>query len=180
MFRILIFAFLLFSNCLVFGQYFRPKNDIVQMVGMAGIGVGQENLVGLPKLSGFASFKLGRQSNSKFGNFQKSAFYIGSEASIVVLFAGAASISGTAGFKTGRFTTDCSLSRLWLANSDGDVVARQTTLNPKIGVMIGPVWIKTGPSFLLTNENVFRDLFGNFMHITNIPFNLELNYNFTW
>jgi len=117
---------------------------------------------------------------TQFGNFQQNSFYIGSEVSIAVVFAGAISISGTTGFKIGRFTTDCSLTRLWLANPSGDVVSRQTTLNPKFGFMIGPIWVKTGPSFLITNENIFGESFGNFLHIGQIPFNIELNYNLTW
>lgn len=179
-FKILIIGFLLFSNSFVFSQYYKPNSGKTQFVGTMGLGVGQENLVSLPKLSGFASFKLGNRSISNHGNFQKNSFYLGAEASIVVFFAGAVSISGTTGLKTGPLSFDCSLTRLWLANPDGDVVARQTTLNPKIGIMMGPVWLKAGPSFLLTDYDIFGESFGNFMHIGNIACNLELNYNLSW
>lgn len=178
--KILIIGLLLFSNALVFGQHNRPNGDKMQLVGTVGLGVGQENLVSMPKLSGFASFKLGNRSISNHGNFQKNAFYLGSEASVLIFFAGAVSVSGTAGIKVGSLSFDGSLTRLWLANPDGNVVARQTTLNPKMGVMIGPVWLKAGPSFLLTDNSVWRELFGNFMHIDHIACNLELNYILSW
>lgn len=178
--QIFILIISLVFGQMTYAQYFKLKNNSVQFVGAAGIGVGQENLVSMPKLSGLMSIKLGSKSNSKFGNFQKNAFYVGAEGSILIFFTGAWSISGTSGIKINRFTTDCSLTRLWLANPNGSIVSRQTTLNPKFGIMFGPVWLKGGPSFLLTNENIFRDSFGNFMHIGKVPFNLELNYNLTW
>ncbi len=176
----LIFGILIFCSLNASAQYYHKSNKLLKFVGAAGIAAGPENLISLPKLSGFASFKLGGKADHRFGNFQRHSFYIGTESSIVILFAAAGSISGVAGFKSDRFTLDCSLTRLWLMNPEGDIVSRQTTLNPKIGVMFGPIWMKVGPSVLMTNENIFRDTFGNFLHIGNVPFNLEVNYNLSW
>jgi hypothetical protein len=177
-FRLFFLGVLLFFNSIVLGQHYKSNKDKVRILGSVGLGLGQENLISLPKLSGMVSFKLNNGTYSKLGQLQKFSFYVGTEASIVVFFAGAFSISGTGGFKTGPITTDCSLTKLYLVNPDGNVVARQTTLNPKIGVMIGQVWIKTGPSFLLSEYDIFRETFGNFMHIGNVAFNFEVNYYF--
>jgi hypothetical protein len=179
-FQIMLSLLVVWASLNLHGQYHKLRNNNVQFVGTIGLGLGQENIISFPKLSGLASFRLGRNSGAAYGNFQKDALYVGSEASIVVLFAGAVSISGISGIKKGPLTADCALTRLWLANPDGDIVARQTTLNPKFGVMFGPAWLKVGPSFLLTNEDVFRDIFGDFMHVAGLGINLELNYNLSW
>lgn len=178
---LIILIFVLLGNISTNAQYYRPRKNNVQFVGSLGIGLGQENLLSLPKLSGLISFEMNRKNNrNRFWNFQKNAFFAGTEVSIVILFGMAVSIAGTVGLKTGPITIDCSITRLILTNPDGVVVSRQTTVNPKLGIILGPVWIKTGPSLLSTNPNIFGNTFGNFMHIKAVPFNLEVNYSLTW
>ena len=68
-FHLLICLILVFSCSNTLAQDYHQKNDKIQTIGTIGLAVGQENLVSLPKLSGFASIKLGKKTNSKFGNW---------------------------------------------------------------------------------------------------------------
>ncbi len=176
--KLLILGLLICAHSNTFGQTTEPYIDNLKFVGSVGIGIGQENFVSLPKLSAYASYNFLNNKEGANQELQNCNIYFGLEASMFVFFAGAFSISGTAGLKAGPVTLDCALTRLWLSDSEGDIVGRQTTLNPKIGGMIGPVWIKAGPSFLLTDENVVSETFGNFMRIDNYYINVEVNYFF--
>jgi len=177
--KFFIFGLLIYIHANILGQSTEP-NDNLKFIGSVGIGIGQENFVSLPKLSAYASYNLLNNIDSTDHNLQKCNIYLGAEVSMFVFFAGAFSISGTAGLQTGPITLDCAITRLWLSDAEGDIAGRQTTLNPKIGGMIGPIWIKAGPSFLLTNENVVSETFGNFMRIGDYYMNVEVNYFLTW
>lgn len=172
-----LFIYLL-SN--TFGQVTEHVKDNLKFIGSVGIEIGQENFVSLPKFSAYASYNLLNNKDSTSDNLEKGCVYFGVEGSMFVFFAGAFSVSGTTGFQAGRLTLDCALTRLWLSDADGYSVGRQTTLNPKIGVMFGPVWIKAGPSLLLTNDDFISETLGNFMRIGNNYINVEVNYFLTW
>lgn len=177
--NLLLLGFILNIHATTFGQS-TDVHDNLKFIGSVGIGIGQENFVSLPKLGAYASYNLPNNKDTTSHNLQKCNIYLGAEVSMFVFFAGAFSISGTAGLQTGPITLDCAITRLWLSDAEGDIAGRQTTLNPKIGGMIGPIWIKAGPSFLLTNENVVSETFGNFMRIGDYYMNVEVNYFLTW
>lgn len=178
--KLLILGLFIYLLSNTFGQVTEHVKDNLKFIGSVGIEIGQENFVSLPKFSAYASYNLLNNKDSASDNLEKGCVYFGVEGSMFVFFAGAFSVSGTTGFQAGRLTLDCALTRLWLSDADGYSVGRQTTLNPKIGVMFGPVWIKAGPSLLLTNDDFISETLGNFMRIGNNYINVEVNYFLTW
>lgn len=177
--NLLLLGFILYLQATTFGQS-TDVHDNLKFIGSTGIGIGQENFVSLPKLSAYVSYNLLNNNDTTSNTLQKCNIYFGAEASMLVFFGGTFSISGTAGLQTGPITLDCPITRLWLSDAEGDIAGRQTTINPKIGGMIGPIWIKAGPSFLLTDDEFVGDIFGNFMRIGDYYMNVEVNYFINW
>lgn len=167
---------------------YRPKR-LGTLHGFVGVGLGQEHLLSLPKVS--AIYSLGFKQNRRFKfrssrlpfsgihDLPENGLLFGTEVSMFVLFAGTFSTSALIGIKSGPVTAETSITRQFLASPDGDIVARQSTLNPKLGVKMGPIWLKTGPSFLLGSEDVYGSIFGDFLKIGGTAFNVELSYQFS-
>lgn len=154
-------------------------NSNIDWAGTLGVAMGGENLLSVPKLSGYGSLPFGKRRKSH-RNFSRNAFYFGSEVSLLVFFGGAFSIAAVTGIKAGPITLDCNINRMILSNPNGDIVGRQSTINPKFGCMLGPVWLKVGPSFLLTDTPIWTDITGGFMQIKDTPLNIEVVFDMTW
>ena len=153
-------------------QHYNNGFKRIDLLGHIGLSFGQETLIGLPKLGGICRLNFKRAQSIENRPFKGSSFYVGADLSMFVLFAGAFSSGIQAGFKFGPITIDNSFSRLSLMSPESDIVARQTTYNPKIGLVIGPAWLKFGPSYIIKGDNILRDGFG----MNNFPFNAELCY----
>jgi hypothetical protein len=148
------------------------------MLFAVGISAGQETFIGFPKLGAYKEFSLTPKAQplhgrKQFSGFGKCSFYVGAEASMLVFFAGAFTISADAGFALGPVTIDNSLTRTVFASPVGDRNSYSTTYNPKLGLNIGPVWLKAGPSFKLGKSD---SPMGNWLTIGNNPYNVELLY----
>lgn len=132
--------------------YILPRRESFffdNLIFVAGVSAGQETFIGAPKLGVFKEFAFskGRYGSPKFG-FSQGAFYVGAETSIFIFFAGVISISANAGFNFGPLTIDNSITRT-LVSSPNDYKYSYTSYNPKFGIHVGPIWLKSGPSFAL-------------------------------
>jgi len=142
----------------------------------AGLSLGQETIIGLPKFGGLASYNLSNNKYKRFGGFYKSSIYFGSEVSLFAIVAGAWSISGIAGINLNRFTFESSITRLGISSPDGNVKERETNLNLKLGVILGPVWIRVGPSYF-HNESIWQTNFDDFLSINGTYMNIDVTVN---
>jgi hypothetical protein len=160
------------------GGYEKQDSGIFDnMLFTVGISAGRETFIGLPKLGAYKEFSLlsqrplhGRKQFSGFGNC---SFYAGAEASIFVIFAGVFSVSADAGFAFGPLTIDNSLTRSVIVSPDGGENSYYTTCNPKLGLNIGPVWLKAGPSYAVGKSDAAM---GNWLKKGNNHYNVELLY----
>jgi hypothetical protein len=168
-FRIaLLFSFLFSSG--MDAQHARFFDGMLLGVG---VSAGQENFMGLPKLAAYKDFSLtpDKRGRTKYG-FRTCSAYAGADAALFVFFAGAFSASATCGFAVGPFTIDNSFATTTTLNADGDRVYSYRTYNPKIGVNIGPVWLKAGPSYVIGGKVEM----GNWCRIGSTYFNFEILY----
>ncbi len=154
------------------GQHYNNDFKRIDLLGHIGVSFGQETLIGLPKLGGICRLNFNRTKSIENRPFKGNSFYVGADLSMLVFFAGAFNTGVQAGFKFGPITIDNSFSQLSLMSPESDIVARQTSYNPKIGLVIGPAWLKFGPSYIIKGDNILRDGFG----MNNFPFNAELCY----
>lgn len=121
-----------------------------------GAQVGQENFFGLKGSILFPYYfskessknKYSRKWSSKSGKFEKPCLYAGLDLSAMGLFAVWFSAGINAGISLKYFTLDNNIAFFGIAGPENQF-GNHTTYNPKIGVLIGPVWIKAGPSFLI-------------------------------
>ena len=115
-----------------------------------GIGVGQEYFFGV-KGSLVKPFPFGRTlKKPKFGFYPK-CFYVSIGASAFGLFAVWGGVGLNAGVSLGIFTLDNSVVAWGIVGPDSQTFG-STTYNPKIGLHLGPIWFKAGPSFRLSKE----------------------------
>jgi len=139
-----------------------------------GVSAGHETVISAPRLGAIFAIPFEGQTGyarnkASLGRF---SFYTGVEASIFVFFAGTFGISGNAGLKIGPFTIDNSFTHTIVAGPSGES-HNYSSLNPKVGLKLGPIWIKAGPCYRLR---------GNFeldkwVQIGSIPFNFDILYN---
>ncbi len=141
--------------------------------GAVGVSAGQENFIGAPKLGGYMDFSLHEKKSPKFG-FHTFSAYAGAEVSLFVFFAGTFSASAMCGVKAGPVTLDNSVSAATAVDSDGETTYSWRTWNPKLGLMIGPVWLKAGPSYVIGGKVEM----GNWMKVHGTHFNADLLYIF--
>lgn len=121
-----------------------------------GAQVGQENFFGLKGSILFpyyfskesSRYKFSRKWNSNNGKFDKPCIYSGLDLSAMGLFAVWFSAGINAGISLKYITLDNNIAFFGIAGPENQF-GNHTTYNPKIGVLIGPVWIKAGPSFLI-------------------------------
>lgn len=137
--------------------------------GMGGVAAGQEYLVSV-KGSFIKPFRIGsnKGSRSKFGFYPVCA-YAGAEAGLMGLFALWGGIGVCGGFAAGPVTIDNSVTCFGIMGNEG-AGGGHITSNPKLGLKFGPVWMKAGPSFLLTSESAT----GNWLQIGQTKMNFEL------
>ncbi len=151
----------------------RPRvfKDLIFAVGLS---VGQETFIGLPKLSAYKEFPLSSKKNqkAKYG-FRTYSIYAGVEASLFVVFAGVFTASANVGFAAGPVTLDNSLAFTRVSDPEGDN-SNYSTYNPKLGLMIRPVWLKAGPSFVINGNPDW----GKWMKVNGRCYNVELHYFF--
>lgn len=102
--------------------------------------------------------------------------YGGGEVSFFYFFLGELSVSANAGIAFGSFTIDNNITSAMIFGfaHEGSFARYYHTCNPKIGIIIGPMWLKAGPSFLLSGEPAFPEM----MKINGRSFNFELLYTF--
>lgn len=146
-------------------------DDVIFSVG---VSAGQETFIGLPKLSAYKALSLSSKNHksSKYG-FPAYSIYAGADVSTFVLFAGVFTASANTGFAIGPLTLDNSLA-FTLVTSPESENSNYSTYNPKLGVMVGPVWLKAGPSFALSGNTDW----GNWMKKNRTCYNVELHYLF--
>lgn len=137
-----------------------------------GASVGRETFIGLPKFGFYKQFPVhyARCKGPQLG-FRAPAFYAGIDGSLFVFFAGAFSVGPTLGYGHGPFSIDNSLS-FTLITSPESANEKNWSYNPKVGLNIGPVWIKAGPCFPLHTETSW----GDWVQIGNVSMNFELLY----
>lgn len=139
-----------------------------------GVAVGPETGISafLPKI-GYYNFK-------ESGNFET---YFGAEASFWVIQWPMLSADILYGIKKNLFTFDTSLGVLWLPKATYvKTTPHRThiTLNPKIGIRLGKVWIKAGPGVFLY-KNYIREESApilNLVRIGSVHYNFEILYKF--
>lgn len=187
--HILLLAFVCFRTYL-FAQYppynrrrSRHRSSIgVEYVGQIGVSAGQETFIGAPRGGLFMDFGRdwkGSMRNAPVGLYSDEAgfsdlgFHAGIQTSMLVFFAGWFSIGADAGFTLKPISLDVSVSRTIVVDPDGETVGRDNTVNPKLGVFIGPVWIQGGPSFAMNGKG---ENYNNIIRIDDIPFNFEVTY----
>ena len=155
----------------VFSPYQSKSNDFMDDVfGYGGIGVGQEYFFGVKGsvIKPFAFQKRARKP--KYGLYPLGA-YAGLEANGFSLFAAWGGVGVNGGFTVSNFTMDCSLMNWYAVGPDGQKVPSQQSLNPKLGLRMGPVWLKAGPSFLLSQDSFAPEQ----LKIGRLNYNFELN-----
>ena len=152
------------SLCLVRAQ--RPVQTKWECV--VGIAAGQETIAALPKVGLYRKFDYGR-ARSRFARGNK-YFYAGGEVSTFVFFAGTFTGGLNAGVRYRFITLDNSISGTAISSPESEIVGKYCTYNPKFGIWLGPVWIKAGPSFLVSGQSYW----GTFVDVGDTPFNVEL------
>jgi len=123
------------------------------MMFSVGLSAGQETFIGFPKFGAYKQFPIhyARCKGPQLG-FRHPAIYAGVDGSLFVFFAGAFSVGPTIGYGHGPFSIDNSLT-FTLITQPESVNEKNWSYNPKIGINIGPVWLKAGPSFSLYAES---------------------------
>lgn len=96
--------------------------------------------------------------------------YFGLEGSFFALFGVWRGIGANAGFNFQRITIDNSLTWFRVSGSDGGNTI--ITNNPKLGLKLGKVWIKAGPSFQINSNDALE----NWMKIGQLNYNLEVTF----
>lgn len=180
-----IFVLFLVIGAQLYAQHYPPyRNQAGKssfhtgFVGQIGIAAGQEHFISTPKGSVFldTGFEYPRRFPRKeidWNSFSDIGFHVGPQLSIFVLFGGWFSYGFQGGISIKPFTFDVSFTRTIVQNPDSEVVGRDNTLNPKIGIFIGPVWIQGGPSFAMNGKS---SNFNNIIRINGQPCNFELSY----
>lgn len=155
------------------GGWLLPKSQLNSgwMISV-GISAGRETFIGLPKFGAYRQFPIPytRCKGPKLG-FRQPVVYAGIDGSLFVFFAGAYSVGPTLGYGHGPFSIDNSLTITWITAPESQT-EKNWSYNPKVGVNVGPVWIKAGPSFPLYTETSWAD----WVQIGNVSMNFELLY----
>ncbi len=141
------------------------------MFGTGGIGIGQEYWYGVQG-SVVMQFRLSKKDYFKrYYGFYPVAAYTSIDLNCMGLFAVWGGVGINGGIALGHFTLDNSLSRWGILGPDGQDFG-QTLYNPKIGVHIGRVWIKAGPSILLSEERWKEDQ----LKLGEMNMNISISY----
>lgn len=143
------------------------KNDIF---GAAGIAIGQEHFAAV-KGSIIKPINFGYRPRyyPKYG-FYKHGAYASLEGSMFGMFAIWAGLGVNIGYNLGPLTLDNSVTAWGIAGENASFGI--VTYNPKVGIRVGPVWLKSGPSFLLAGE----EFIDNYLKIGRYNMNFELLY----
>ncbi|MSQ79850.1 MAG: hypothetical protein EXR21_09300 [Flavobacteriaceae bacterium] len=154
----------------------QDKYSRVKPVFYVGVAVGKETFVSIlmPKFGVLGYKDIGRIGYIKSGDMSKYAFYGAADITLFGLFQPVLTITGYVGFKIGSITIDNSLAFLnvfpdgkWLKDK------HQFTYNPKIGLKVGSIWVKVGPSFMLEPKYGLLD---DWMKLGNNYYNFDLNF----
>lgn len=151
-------------------NYYKPQQT--KWLNSAGVSAGQETFIGA-KLGVYREFSLVRDRRDD-RNFRKFSLYAGPEASLFVFFAGVFSFSATGGVALGPFTLDNAVTYTTFVSPNGHAGQDYGSLNPKIGLQLGPVWLKAGPSYLISGSTIWGDY--RFLEINEQPWNFEIRY----
>jgi hypothetical protein len=152
------------------------ENKTSNVVFAIGAQVGQENFFGVKGSILFPYYfskessknKYSRKWSSNKGKFDKPCLYTGLDLSAMGLFAVWFSAGINAGISLKHITLDNNIAFFGLAGPDNQF-GNHLTYNPKFGILIGPVWIKAGPSFLLNPSQAEV----NPIRLKNQAFNVE-------
>ncbi len=123
-----------------------------------GLAIGQETFIATPRAGILGEFAIIRRNrNAKMWNFHRFSIYGGAEGSIFGLFVFGGSAAAVGGIKMSVFTLDINASVSGFALNDAKF--GYSTYNPKLGLVLGPVWLKVGPSFQFNGnrEPVWED-----------------------
>ncbi len=156
--------------------FFGPSQS--KWLGSMLLAFGHENSAA-GRFSAFREFPLSRGSQPRYG-FRKCAFYAGPEVGICLLYPGLFSTSATTGFALGPVTIDNSLTYTAFVFPKQGTIKDFGSWNPKLGIQLGPCWMKAGPCFPIRSTTLLQDsekeLNDRFMMIGNIPYNFEFGF----
>jgi len=133
-----------------------------------GIVAGQESIFGV-KGYFIKPYSFTKSAKKSAFGFYKVGAYTGLEYGGFMFFAIWGEIGVNTGVSLGPFTLDNSINSLFVL-VEGPT-RYQTTYNPKLGIHLGPVWLKAGPSFLISKESV---LFEDWIKIGKYNMNFEI------
>jgi hypothetical protein len=157
-------------SCLSWRVGMPPARIVKKLHFAVGIAAGQETFFGAPKFGFYALFPaFQKEAKSPKYGFKSGSFYAGVEGSLFVVFIGIFSVSGTCGLVMNRFTLDHALTCTLVSDPSSNNTTYATS-NPKLGVQLGPVWLKAGPSFLLRGPADW----GDWMLVGNVRLNVDL------
>jgi hypothetical protein len=160
--KAIITTILLFSHLVVNTQtrYYYRKNTIDQYIGIAA---GQETFISgvMPKVG--LLVQNFHTKNKKFST------YYGADITLGVFFQFWLSVTAQTGIRYNYISLDNSIGYLGLFPQKLSS-KHQFTCNPKLGTKIGPVWLKAGPSILLSHRRALN----NFLKIGEYYYNFEI------
>ncbi len=165
-----------FSKANIDSRWIKKRKGFFYDDGVLCVGVsaGQETFIGLPKIALYKHIPLTQKWNkNKFG-YKPLSIYFGPEASIFGFYALILSVSGSAGISLGPVTIDNSLTYSAMFEPSGERYD-YPSYNPKVGLRIGPVWLKAGR---FVEFNPIRKGVDEWLKYEGIKYNFELLYIF--
>lgn len=168
----LLLGFCLFLQINVAGQGVSSDNQSRKLMYTVGLSVGRETFIGAPRFGLYKPIKLSSaDKHFRYANKHTPIVYAGVEGSVFVFFGGVFSIAPSIGFGFGHFTVDNNLA-FTIVTSPDNVRQNYLTYNPKVGVALGPIWLKCGPGILVNGE----DHWGAWMKVGRARMNVEILY----
>jgi hypothetical protein len=153
------------------------RSGYLKIAGQIGGSAGQETFIGAPRGGIFLDFGWNYRNKGRrlmnWDSFSDFGFHAGPQASILVFFGGWFSYGLNAGISLKPFTVDVSFSRTLISSPGGETVGRDNTINPKLGLCLGPVWIQGGPSFAMNGKD---SNLNNIIKIRGQAVNFEVSY----
>lgn len=162
-------------------KQFKKNYFFDDIFGTLGFGVGQEYFFGLKGslIKPFSFVKNRGKSRiltnnvNKHSGFYPLGGYVSIDPNMFVFFAGWVGVGLNVGVSLPFVTVDNSIVVWAISGPSGEEGYGRVTYNPKIGVYVGPVWFKVGPSFILAQKKEFAP---DLIKINDTNFNFELSY----
>jgi hypothetical protein len=177
-----VFLFFFLIPQLIFGQkkhtyyphdFRRKKNYVFESspIAYGGLSLGQETFISTPRGGILGEIVLVRKNRrGRLWNFHPVSVYGGAEGSLFGVFAFGGSAAVVSGLKLSIFTLDINAAVSGFAVNEAKI--GYSTYNPKVGLIIGPVWLKCGPSYRFNSNK--EPVFDGFMSTNNQAYNIEM------